>query len=156
MTTAGRTGNGGTGRTVTTIQSGRANLGSMPNMTQSSSEMFLKISRTLSADKMIFFSCVLSLRFLSDHSAVSSSPVLRIFGWYLPHPLATCTKKKSHLKDITSIPLYLQHVSPFHLNLLPWGQSSSLRLLHLRMPSWHEPNRRCVEVYDETFLEISL
>jgi len=32
MTTAGRTDNGGTGRTVTIIQSGRANVASIPKM----------------------------------------------------------------------------------------------------------------------------
>lgn len=78
MTTAGLTGRGGTGRTVKIIQSGRANLGSIPKMMLSSLEMFLKISNTRSAERMIFFSCDSS--FTSFHSAVNSSPVFFNFG----------------------------------------------------------------------------
>lgn len=61
MTTAGRTASGGTGRTVQTIHSGRANLGSMPSTKHSSSEMRLKISWTRSGLSRIFFSCESSL-----------------------------------------------------------------------------------------------
>ena len=84
MTTAGRTHNGGTGRTVTTIQSGRANLASNPIAVHSSSEIRLNISSTRSADNTIFFSCESSL--MCFHSAVSSRPTRRILGWYRPHP----------------------------------------------------------------------
>lgn len=56
MTIAGRTGKGGTGNTVSTIQSGRANLGSIPKITTSSSVMCFKISSTRSAVNDIFFS----------------------------------------------------------------------------------------------------
>lgn len=84
MTTAGLTGSGGTGRTVTIIQSGRAKRGSMPSTRQSSSDMFLKISNTRSAVSSIFLSCESS--FTCFHSADNSIPVLRILGWNRPHP----------------------------------------------------------------------
>lgn len=93
MTTAGRTDNGGTGITVTIIQSGREYLGSIPNTWHSSSEILLKISCTLSAVKTIFFSWESS--FVSFHSAINSRPVLLIFGWYLPHPPCPYKKKKT-------------------------------------------------------------
>ncbi|KAE9535954.1 hypothetical protein AGLY_007855 [Aphis glycines] len=51
ITIAGRTGKGGTGKTVNTIQSGRANLGSIPMITTSSSVICFKISCTRSAVK---------------------------------------------------------------------------------------------------------
>ena len=79
MTTAGRTASGGTGSTVAIIQSGRENFGSRPIARHSSSDIRLKISRTRSAVRMIFFSCESSFVFF--HSAVSSRPLRRIFGW---------------------------------------------------------------------------
>ena len=79
MTTAGLTASGGTGNTVTIIHSGLANLGSMPKMTSSSSEMRLKISCTRSGLSRIFFSCESS--FTCFHSAYSSRPERLIRGW---------------------------------------------------------------------------
>lgn len=79
MTTAGLTASGGTGNTVTIIHSGRANLGSMPKMMSSSSEMRLKISCTRSGLSSIFFSCESSLTCF--HSAYSSKPERLIRGW---------------------------------------------------------------------------
>lgn len=79
MTTAGLTASGGTGNTVTIIHSGLENLGSMPKMTSSSSEMRLKISCTRSGLSRIFFSCESSLTCF--HSAYSSRPERLIRGW---------------------------------------------------------------------------
>lgn len=49
MSTLGRTGGGGTGSTVSTIQSGRAFLGSKPSARHSSSLMRFRISCAFSA-----------------------------------------------------------------------------------------------------------
>ena len=49
---AGRTCGGGTGSTVNTIQSGLANFGLKPRRTQSSLEMFLRISYAFSANRI--------------------------------------------------------------------------------------------------------
>lgn len=90
MTTAGLTDRGGTGSTVTIIQSGLANFGSIPSMKHSSSTMCFNISQTLSALSAIFFSWESS--FACFHSAVTSSPVRRRFGWYLPQPPCPCLR----------------------------------------------------------------
>lgn len=84
ITTAGLTHNGGTGKTVPIIQSGLANLGSMPNAWHSSSVIRLKISWILSAVTSIFFSWESSLTCF--HSAVMVSPLRRYWGWWRPHP----------------------------------------------------------------------
>ena len=49
MSTLGRTGGGGTGSTVSSIQSGRAHLGSKPSARHSSSLMRFRISYAFSA-----------------------------------------------------------------------------------------------------------
>ena len=67
-------------------------LGSKPSNTQSSSLIPRRISRTRSADTAIFFSCVSSFRFF--HSAVKSSPLRRMLGWYRPHPRKALRERK--------------------------------------------------------------
>lgn len=84
MTIEGLTASGGTGNTVTIIQSGRECLGFIPRISHSSSEILLKISWTRSAVSGIFFSWESSL--ISFHSAVKSRPVLLICGWFRPQP----------------------------------------------------------------------
>ena len=84
MTIEGLTASGGTGNTVTIIQSGRECLGFIPRISHSSSEILLKISWTRSAVSGIFFSWESSL--ISFHSAVKSRPVLLIWGWFRPQP----------------------------------------------------------------------
>mmetsp|Transcript_18841 Transcript_18841/g.58615 ORF Transcript_18841/g.58615 Transcript_18841/m.58615 type:complete len:202 (+) Transcript_18841:923-1528(+) len=56
MATEGRTGGGGTGSTVSTIQSGRAYVGSSPSSLTSSSEILRRISCTRSALSSILLS----------------------------------------------------------------------------------------------------
>lgn len=84
ITMDGLTGSGGTGNTVMIIQSGLVYSGLNPSTLQSSSDTLLNISCTRSADNVIFLSCDSS--FSSFHSAVNSMPVLRYWGWFLPHP----------------------------------------------------------------------
>lgn len=84
ITMEGLTASGGTGNTVTIIQSGRACLGFIPRISHSSSEILLNISWTRSAVSGIFFSCESSL--ISFHSAVKSRPLRLIWGWFRPQP----------------------------------------------------------------------
>lgn len=113
ITTEGRTDNGGTASIVIIIHSGRARLGSMPRISDSSSLILcdafilinveqqipvmvfvlqtyryniftLNISYTRSAVSGIFFSWESSLTCF--HSATRSKPSRFIFGWYRPQP----------------------------------------------------------------------
>ena len=107
----------------------------MPKIWQSSSEMFLKISRTLSAERMTFRSCESSFTFF--HSAVSSSPLRRMTGWYRPQPPGFWRNKKegeniySHNVDVLSgQSLHCKNIHVYTIH--PTSVSLSLTHAHAR------------------------
>mmetsp|Transcript_11285 Transcript_11285/g.22670 ORF Transcript_11285/g.22670 Transcript_11285/m.22670 type:complete len:200 (+) Transcript_11285:150-749(+) len=88
---AGRTCGGDTATTSTTIQSGRANRGSNPRFSQSSSEIFFKISNASSAKSSrspVRFSstCSSFFSFVGGYFTLKFSPDLNTVGWIAPHP----------------------------------------------------------------------